>query len=424
MIKITVIVPVFNMEKYIRKCLESILEQTLKEIEIICIDDGSTDHTREIISFFQKQHQGIIYIKQANKGAGPARNLGMELAKGKYLAFMDADDFYPDCSSMAYLYQMAETSSINMCGGSRSICHEDVVANSGVRKDLIFQEDKLLPSKEFRACSGYQQFIYNRDFIKRNELHFPDYRRCQDPPFFVKALALAKEIVVCKICSYCYRKEHKEVIFDERKALDHIKGMRDTLRITAQSDMWEMYTSVLNDFFGESSAIMYKYITDGSQEMLELLREIKKLILPEKIVKENYVHEKTALLEEDEISGYVKQIRDQWKKRLEQLREEKILIFGAGIMARKLYKLLRKDQVFVEAFIVSDTKQNVPVIEGIKVRQIDDYTLSDHSEYYVLFSAFGFWKNEIDLLLAQKGFFRRTQVDAEELYLCADEITH
>ena len=154
--------------------------------------------------------------------------------------------------------------------------------------------------------------------------------------FFVKALALAKEIAVCKICSYCYRKEHKEVIFDERKALDHIKGMRDTLRITAQCDMREMYTSVLNDFFGESSAIMYKYITDGSQEMLKLLREIKKLISPAYIVKENYVHEKTALLEENEISGYVKRIRDHWRKCLDQLREEKILIFGAGIMARKL----------------------------------------------------------------------------------------
>lgn len=100
MIKITVIVPIFNMEKYIRTCLESILEQTLKEIEIICIDDGSTDHTREIISCFQKQHQSIIYVKQENRGAGPARNLGMELATGKYLAFMDADDFYPDCFSM------------------------------------------------------------------------------------------------------------------------------------------------------------------------------------------------------------------------------------------------------------------------------------------------------------------------------------
>ncbi len=424
MIKITVIVPIFNMEKYIRTCLESILEQTLKEIEIICIDDGSTDHTREIISCFQKQHQSIIYVKQENRGAGPARNLGMELATGKYLAFMDADDFYPDCFSMEYLYKMAETSGVDMCGGSRSICHKDVIALSGSRKELIFEEDKRMPSKEFRACSGYQQFIYNTDFIKRNGLNFPDYRRGQDPPFFVKALALAKEITVCKICSYCYRKEHKEVIFDERKALDHIKGMRDTLRITAQCDMREMYTSVLNDFFGESSAIMYKYITDGSQEMLKLLREIKKLISPAYIVKENYVHEKTALLEENEISGYVKRIRDHWRKCLDQLREEKILIFGAGIMARKLYKLLRKGQVFVEAFIVSDTKQNVPEIEGINVRQMDDYIWSDHSEYYVLFSAFGFWKNEIDLLLEQKGFFRRIQVDAEALYLCADEITH
>ncbi len=423
MIKITVIIPTFNMEPFIGKCLDSVLEQSLKEIEIICIDDGSTDHTEQLIYQFQKEHANIIYKKQMNLGAGPARNLGIACASGKYITFMDADDFYPDTCALEYLYEAAERLQIEICGGSRCVCHEDVIALHGAKKELIFSEDQILAAGQFSAWNGYQQFIYNKDFITKNQLKFPNYRRCQDPPFFAKALSLVKEIFVCGIFSYCYRKEHKEVILDQIKALDYLKGIRDTLEITAQSGMWKMYTNVLNHFFGEASAIMYKYIAEGNQEMLLLSREIRKLILPGKILKEEYVHEKKSLLEEDQIAAYVMRVREKWDQFLEQLRAEKVLIFGAGTMARKLYEVFKEKNVYVEAFIVSDTEQNVQQIEGIKVRQINDYCqISD--QYFVIFAAFGFWINEMNMILKEKGFSKYKQVNLEELYLYADRIVH
>ena len=157
--------------------------------------------------------------------------------------------------------------------------------------------------------------------------------------------------------------------------------------------------------------------------MLFLSREIRELILPEKILKEDYVHEKRALLEEDKIAGYVMRVREKWDQFFEQLKGKKILIFGAGTMARKLYQVLKEKNVYIEAFIVSDTEQNVSQIEGVKVRQMDDYCdVSD--QYFVIFAAFGFWVNEMHMVLRQKGFSKYKQVNLEELYLYANRIVH
>lgn len=93
MIKVSVIIPVYNVEKYLEECLDSIINQTLKEIEIICIDDGSTDSSLNVLENYKKKDKRIIVLQQQNLGAGAARNKGLDLARGKYLSFLDADDF-------------------------------------------------------------------------------------------------------------------------------------------------------------------------------------------------------------------------------------------------------------------------------------------------------------------------------------------
>ena len=94
MIKVSVILPVYNTGKYLRQCLESIENQTLKNFEVFCVDDGSTDDSVEIISEYVKKDSRFHLLKQKNAGGGAARNHGMEAAKGEYLAFLDSDDFF------------------------------------------------------------------------------------------------------------------------------------------------------------------------------------------------------------------------------------------------------------------------------------------------------------------------------------------
>src|SRR5690242_10326526 len=90
--KVSVVVPVYNVEEYLLDTLTSLLNQTLDDVEIILIDDGSTDNSETIIRSFLEDHDSIVYVKQENAGPGQARNVGIELARGKYISFVDSDD--------------------------------------------------------------------------------------------------------------------------------------------------------------------------------------------------------------------------------------------------------------------------------------------------------------------------------------------
>ena len=102
-LKVSVIVPVYNGEKYLVRCMDSIVGQTLKETEIICVDDGSSDRSPEILDEYARRDNRVRLISQRNAGAGAARNRGLSEAKGEYLSFLDADDFFePDMLERAY----------------------------------------------------------------------------------------------------------------------------------------------------------------------------------------------------------------------------------------------------------------------------------------------------------------------------------
>ena len=96
-IEVSVIIPIYNEEPHLRQCLDSILAQTLQEIEVLCVDDGSTDRSPEILQAYASKDNRIYIFRQRNQYAGAARNLGMKYARGRYLSFLDGDDYFePD----------------------------------------------------------------------------------------------------------------------------------------------------------------------------------------------------------------------------------------------------------------------------------------------------------------------------------------
>lgn len=105
MIKVSILVAVYNSEKYLKKCLDSLINQTLKEIEIICINDGSTDNSLEILNDYLKRDERIRILSQKNKGASASRNLGIKYCNGKFICMVDSDDFIEEkCLEKAYKY--------------------------------------------------------------------------------------------------------------------------------------------------------------------------------------------------------------------------------------------------------------------------------------------------------------------------------
>ena len=115
--KVSVIIPIYNQEKYLRYCLESVLLQNLQEIEVICVNDGSTDGSFEILSELAWTDERMRIIDQENQGAGEARNTGIREARGEYVAFIDPDDRYYNFKALETLYNKAKDNDALICGG-------------------------------------------------------------------------------------------------------------------------------------------------------------------------------------------------------------------------------------------------------------------------------------------------------------------
>lgn len=142
MCKVSVIIPIYNMEQYIHECMDSVCSQTIySDIEIICIDDGSTDKTLELLERYQRKFNNIIILTQKNNGAGAARNLGLVMAKGEFVHFMDADDSYYSKNALENLYLTAKREDVVVCGGSMLLYSEGrkfYPQNSDVAEEWCF----------------------------------------------------------------------------------------------------------------------------------------------------------------------------------------------------------------------------------------------------------------------------------------------
>ncbi len=214
MFKVSVIIPVYNKEEYVGECIESVLSQTLNDIEIICINDGSTDGSLSVLNRYSQENSNVIVIDQPNRGVGASRNVGIESSTGRYIAFMDPDDLYPDKMVLKDLYDAAESSGLLIAGGSFSSFKPDgteVSVFKGDNTGYTFINDGPIDYVDYQYDYGFQRFIYRRDFILEHGLRFPNYIRFQDPPFFTAALSTAGRFYALRRLTYRYRESYKEV---------------------------------------------------------------------------------------------------------------------------------------------------------------------------------------------------------------------
>ena len=159
--KISIVIPVYNVEKYIAECLESCVNQTLREIEIIAIDDGSTDKSLNILKQYSKRYEKLRIIEQDNMGVGVARNNGILASKGEFIAFMDPDDFYYSLEVLEKLYLKAKESGVGICGGSLVELREreGIVYSSNNENPFVFSREGSLEYKDYQFDYGYTRFI-------------------------------------------------------------------------------------------------------------------------------------------------------------------------------------------------------------------------------------------------------------------------
>ncbi len=164
-VKVSVIVPIYNSEKYLEKCLDSLVFQTFKDIEIICVNDGSLDNSKNIIERYSKKDERIVIINKENGGISSARNAGIKVAKGEYIGFLDSDDFL-DLDYFEKLYNSALEFRADI------VCSSMVRENEKMKKIIIeYNAKKSTTSmKEKLLLAGIPEDNYANNKIYKREL--------------------------------------------------------------------------------------------------------------------------------------------------------------------------------------------------------------------------------------------------------------
>lgn len=188
-IKVSVIIPVYNTGKYLGKCLDSLVNQTLKEIEIIVVDDGSKEDIKSTIG---KYGNKITYIKNKHKGIGYTRNTGIKKAKGEYIGFVDSDD-YVDINMYKDYYEYALSNDLDLVVGNVIRHKEDkeaIISIPYFEISNIKKNPKILINIDYGPCNK----IYRRDLILKHKILFDEKLKYEDLPFVANALNKSKKI--------------------------------------------------------------------------------------------------------------------------------------------------------------------------------------------------------------------------------------
>jgi len=186
--KVSIIVPFYNVEKYLARGLDCLVKQTLKDIEIICIDDGSSDNSGEIANEYAKNDSRIRVIRQSNGGAAVARNAGLAIANGEFIGFLDSDDFV-DFDFYEKLYARADETGADIAKG------EGVQIDFNGNQKSFGSGHEIIMNNKANFHSSFTSAIYRRKFLADNNIDFPNgVITGQDSVFLTKAVLCANRI--------------------------------------------------------------------------------------------------------------------------------------------------------------------------------------------------------------------------------------
>ena len=208
----SIIVPIYNVERYLEQCIESVLAQDYQNYELILVDDGSPDNSIDICVKFAKQYPNIIFIRKINGGLSDARNAGIKLARGKYLMFLDSDDYWDGTTILSDLQKIITENNPDVIFNYLKSVYPDKIVNHYIKRDKLtgsFQED-------FQDL--YQDGIYlgfawtkviKKEIILKNHLLFIKGRNFEDIPWSFSLVKHIKDYAIYQNCFYMYRRERK-----------------------------------------------------------------------------------------------------------------------------------------------------------------------------------------------------------------------
>lgn len=249
---ISVIIPCYNVDKWVKKCLDSVLAQTYKEIEVIVIDDGSTDDTADILASYTDSRLRII--TQKNKGVSMARNNGITYASGEFLTFVDSDDWL-EPQMYEKLYSALASNDADMAVCNYNLVYDDHIVDqySKSRNETVnISDDVYSYFCNYCVCNKPNNYIWTRlyktDIVKKSEVVFEDYKIADDTLFNFKLLPHINRVTWIPYAGYCYFQRVNSNVYTVAKKNNLAKVYADTFDALAnyyEKNNFNEFTEVL-----------------------------------------------------------------------------------------------------------------------------------------------------------------------------------
>lgn len=428
MIKTSVIIPVYNTGIYIEECLDSVFHQSQREIEVIAINDGSTDNSLEILLRLQEKYPELIIISQENNGLGHARNIGIERARGEYIYFLDSDDYILE-NTLEKCYECAFANELDLVlfdalEFEESIERKPIKPNYSDRHNIIKEREEVFSGIYFlekycqvsyvpEAC-----FVYcSTSFIKQYNISFLTGVFFEDNEFYCRIMTLAERVMYIPEKFYQYRCRKNSITgtdFDLRKAKDHLEviSAMTNLKILKDGKGWDAVRKICLK--------LLRYVTDMccSNQLYDRDNQILEQILNTWVKICGNTIENTNSIEDieyicklfrnfpDSILNENKELVDSKRNQLliqslERLsfnqKGRKIAIYGCGKYTEKVLGFYEKRVAAIEANIIF----------------VDSYIKNCDTKYrgYPLYSVSEIGEKELDFIYISSPKYEKEMRD-------------
>lgn len=286
--KVSVIIPCYNVEKYIERCLDSVCAQTLKDIEIICVDDCSTDDTLSVIKEYAKRDNRINIIKHKNnKGVSAARNAGLKKAIGEYIAFVDPDDYIDD-NFLTRLYNTAIVKRVSIVKGGVIItdCNTNIDCVGVANNRVVSNNNEVVSENIMNWTHQFWSAIYETKFLTEHNIKFPEHLRNGEDAVFLSLVVLAKPKIATVDDTYYHYQYQREGSLDAEKlthqnAQARVNMIRELLRleqvakISEETEKIYFERHILNRIHSNLCKYTFEYDKDR-KELFQILVELQK----------------------------------------------------------------------------------------------------------------------------------------------------
>ena len=403
--KISIIIPVYNTEKYLSECLDSLVYQSFDDFEIICIDDASTDTSVSILESYSQKFDMIKTIcLKTNRGQANARNVGLENAKGKYIYFLDSDDKLIDNNSLRIMYEYAEKKNVDCITFDSEIIYENEelkLKNRNVKVLTYEMPEGIYDGKDFFegmvnsrcfSVAVWKQFWKKDYFLNKKILFEENTSPIEDLLFTFEAICSAEKIYYLKNLLHLYRiRENSSMTmkFNKKRYLAYCNCYLKAMRFVDEMDFSSDKLSMLKKYFSCINDYISNYFIDmisAGEDLFDVKREGKE---------ELYLHQ---LL----LAKYPLVSRFFSKKEYDQImKANKIVVYGAGKMGKTVAKMLFDIGIYDFEIAVSEQSENMN-FGNRRINLITDYSFNGE-EILVIVAVTSVWKDELCNKLKQNG---------------------